>query len=42
MAKPKYSIETSLTVVNHDVAGNDGTHRTAERFCVGRTSGRAG
>ncbi|HHT8378846.1 IS3 family transposase [Citrobacter sp. Cb027] len=40
MAKPKYSLETRLAVVNHYLAGLDGTHRTAERFGVERTSVR--
>ena len=40
MAKPKYSLETRLAVVNHYLAGKDGTHRTAERFGVERTSVR--
>lgn len=40
MAKPKYSPETRLAVVNHYLAGKDGTHRTAERFGVERTSVR--
>lgn len=40
MAKPKYSLETRLTVVNHYLAGKDGTHRTDEHFGVERTSVR--
>lgn len=40
MAKPKYSLETRLAVVNHYLAGHDGTHRTAERFGVEETSVR--
>lgn len=40
MAKPKYSLETRLAVVNHYLSGKDGTHRTAERFGVERTSVR--
>ncbi|TCC13417.1 IS3 family transposase [Kosakonia quasisacchari] len=40
MAKPKYSLETRLAVVNHYLAGKDGAHRTAERFGVERTSVR--
>ncbi|MBB1585142.1 IS3 family transposase [Serratia sp. OS31] len=40
MAKPKYSLEIRLAVVNHYLAGKDGTHRTAERFGVERTSVR--
>lgn len=40
MAKPKYALETRLAVVNHYLAEKDGTHRTAERFGVERTSVR--
>ena len=32
IAKPKYSLETRLAVVNHYLAGHDGARRTAERF----------
>ena len=40
MAKPKYSLETRLAVVNHYLAGHDGARRTAERFGVEETSVR--
>lgn len=40
MAKPKYSPETSLAVVNHYLAGHDDARRTAERFGVEETSVR--
>lgn len=40
MAKQKYSLQTKLAVVNHYLAGKDGTQRTAERFGVERTSVR--
>lgn len=40
MAKPKYSLDIRLAVVNHYLAGKDGTHRTVERFGVERTSVR--
>lgn len=40
MAKPKYSLQTKLAVVNHYLVGKDGTQRTAERFGVERTSVR--
>ncbi|WCG84440.1 IS3 family transposase [Pectobacterium sp. A5351] len=40
MAKPKYSLELRLAVVNHVLSGSDGTHRTAEIFAVERTSVR--
>ncbi|WP_146742077.1 helix-turn-helix domain-containing protein, partial [Lonsdalea populi] len=38
MAKPKYSLEIRLAVVNHYLAGKEGAQRTAERFGVERTS----
>ncbi|MFL4367267.1 IS3 family transposase [Enterobacter asburiae] len=40
MAKPKYSLELRLAVVNHYLSGKDGTQRTAEFFGVERTSVR--
>jgi transposase len=40
MAKPKYSLELRLAVVNHYRSAKDGTQRTAERFGVERTSVR--
>lgn len=40
MAKRKYSLETRLAVVNHYLAGRDGTERTAQLFGVERTSVR--
>lgn len=40
MAKPKYSPETKLAVVNHYLSGKDGEERTASRFGVERTSVR--
>ncbi|BCU46662.1 transposase A [Citrobacter amalonaticus] len=40
MAKPKYSPETKLAVVNHYLSGKDGEERTADRFGVERTSVR--
>ncbi|WP_312827599.1 helix-turn-helix domain-containing protein, partial [Escherichia coli] len=40
MAKPKYSLETRLAVVNPYLAGHDGARRTAERFGVEETSVR--
>ena len=40
MAKPKYSFETRLAVINHYLSGKDGTKRTAELFGVERTSVR--
>lgn len=40
MEKTKYSLKNRLAVVNHYLAGKDGTHRTAEHFGVERTSVR--
>ncbi|WP_181463367.1 helix-turn-helix domain-containing protein [Lonsdalea populi] len=40
MAKPKYSLEIRLAVVNHYPAGKEGAQSTAERFGVERTSVR--
>jgi transposase len=40
MGKQKHSLETRLAVVNHYLAGNDGTRGTAELFGVDRTSVR--
>ncbi|EAA3840509.1 IS3 family transposase [Salmonella enterica subsp. houtenae] len=38
MAKPRYSLKTRLAVIRHNLFGNNGTHRTAERFGVERAS----
>lgn len=40
MAKPTYSPETKLAVVNHYLSGKDGEERTVSRFGVERTSVR--
>ena len=40
IAKPKYSLETRLAVVNPYLARHDGARRTAERFGVEETSVR--
>lgn len=40
MARPKYTLETKLAVVNHYLSGHDGTQRTAQLFGVERTSVR--
>lgn len=38
MAKPKYSLETRLVVVNHYLSRHDGARRIAKRFGVEKTS----
>ncbi|ELW9516479.1 transposase, partial [Klebsiella pneumoniae] len=38
MAKPKYSPETKLAVVNHYLSGKDGEQSTADLFGIERTS----
>jgi transposase len=38
MVKPKYPLETRLVVVNHYLAGKDGTHRKSERFGIEKIS----
>ncbi|WP_310975469.1 helix-turn-helix domain-containing protein [Klebsiella pneumoniae] len=40
MAKPKYSPETKLAVVNHYLSGKDGEQSTADLFGIERTSVR--
>ncbi|POW73714.1 helix-turn-helix domain-containing protein, partial [Klebsiella pneumoniae] len=40
MAKPKYSPETKLDVVNHYLSGKDGEQSTADLFGIERTSVR--
>jgi len=40
MGRQKHSLETRLAVVNHYLAGNEGTRATAELFGVDRTSVR--
>ena len=40
MAKPKYSLETRLAVVNHYLSGKDGAKRTADFFGIEGTSVR--
>ena len=38
MGKQKYSLETRLAVVNHYLAGNDGTQGSAAFFGIDRTT----
>ncbi|MDP1335099.1 helix-turn-helix domain-containing protein, partial [Klebsiella pneumoniae] len=40
MAKPKYSPETKLALVNHYLSGKDGEQSTSDLFGIERTSVR--